>query len=153
MPNLCFFPSSRTPSRWMLLAAGVALGLALLAALPAAAQAGHPEPGGTPAQARGPRSNDPFADLGDHDSAEQEKRLRALNADRQKSMVSDANKLLKLVTELNAELTSSNPDSLSANQLRKLAEIEKLAHSVKDKMSTSVRGTPLYPQPFGRDLP
>ena len=64
-----------------------------------------------------------------------------------------ANKLLKLVTELNAELTSSNPDSLSANQLRKLAEIEKLAHSVKDKMSTSVRGTPLYPQPFGRDLP
>lgn len=78
---------------------------------------------------------------------EEEKLLRALNADRQKSMVSDANKLLRLVNELNSEIAHNNPDLLTPSQLRKMAEIEKLAHSVKDKMSTSVRGTPPYRQP------
>ena len=73
-----------------------------------------------------------------------ERLLRALNADRQKSMVSDANRLLRLAKELNAEIARTNPDSLSLDQLRKMAEIEKLARNVKEKMSTSVRGMPGY---------
>jgi hypothetical protein len=77
-----------------------------------------------------------------------EKLLRAHNADRQKSMVSDTNKLLRLVNELNAEIARTNPDALSEAQLRKVAEIEKLAHNVKDKMSTPVRGTPAFQPPF-----
>jgi hypothetical protein len=36
---------------------------------------------------------------------------------------------------------------LSSNQLRKVAEIEKLAHTIKDKMSYSVRGTAPYRPP------
>ena len=40
----------------------------------------------------------------------------------------------------------------TADQLRKLAEMEKLAHSVKDKMSTSVRGVSPYSQPFPPSL-
>jgi hypothetical protein len=78
---------------------------------------------------------------------EDEKLLQALNADRQKSMVSDANKLLRLVDELNSEIARNNPDSLSAAQLRKVAEIEKLAHKVRDEMSTSVRGVAPYRLP------
>jgi len=77
-----------------------------------------------------------------------EKLLRALNADRQKSLVSDTNKLLRLVNELNAEIAGKQPEALSPDQLRKIAEIEKLAHSVKDKMITSVRGTPAFQAPF-----
>ena len=77
-----------------------------------------------------------------------EKLLRALNADRQKSLVSDTNKLLRLVNELNAEIARTNPVSLNPAQLHKVAEIEKLAHNVKDKMSTSVRGTPAFQAPF-----
>jgi hypothetical protein len=77
-----------------------------------------------------------------------ERLLRALNADRQKSLVADTNKLLRLVNELNAEIAHTTPDSLSAAQLRKMAEIEKLAHNVRDKMSTSVRGTPAFEPPF-----
>jgi hypothetical protein len=84
------------------------------------------------------------------DQIQYEKLLRALNADRQKSMVSDTNKLLRLVNELNAEIARTGPDSLTDDQLRKLAEIEKLAHKVKDKMSTSVRGTPAFEPPFQR---
>jgi hypothetical protein len=77
-----------------------------------------------------------------------EKLLRALNADRQKSLVSDTNKLLRLVNELNAEIARTNPVSLNPAQLHKVAEIEKLAHNVKEKMSTSVRGTPAFSAPF-----
>ncbi|MGO9336354.1 MAG: hypothetical protein ACLPY1_02490 [Terracidiphilus sp.] len=77
-----------------------------------------------------------------------ERLLRALNADRQKSLVSDTNKLLRLVNELNAEIARSNTGSLTSVQLHKLAEIEKLAHNVKYKMSTSVRSTPAFQPPF-----
>jgi hypothetical protein len=73
-----------------------------------------------------------------------------LNAERQKALVADTNKLLKLVRDLDAEIGAANPDSLTPDQLRRIAEIEKLAHSVKEKMSTSVRGTtmdPLDPPP------
>ena len=82
------------------------------------------------------------------DSAEVEKRLRALNAERQKSMVADTNKLLRLAHELQGEIDSTNPDALTPTQLRKVADIEKLAHSIKEKMSTSVRGTPEVRIPF-----
>jgi len=66
--------------------------------------------------------------------------LRALNAERHKSIVSDTNKLLKLARELEDEVSRTNPGSLTPDQLRKVAEIEKLARGVKDKMSTPVRG-------------
>lgn len=87
-------------------------------------------------------------DLPGASPTDNEKLLRALNADRQKSLVSDTNKLLRLVNELNAEIARTNTSSLTQGQLHKLAEIEKLAHNVKEKMSTSVRGTPAFSAPF-----
>ena len=70
-----------------------------------------------------------------------ERRLRQLTLAQHKAMVSDTDKLLKLVTELNAEIGASNPAVLTADQLRKVAEIEKLARSVKDKMRISAQGS------------
>jgi hypothetical protein len=145
-------PRSASSSRCALYAALVVFVAMLGYALPNYAQVTPPvyyhpmpPPAGSPAIDTPSQSSDP-------DSIEQERQMRALNADRQKSMVSDTNKLLKLVTELNAEVSSANSDTLSLNQLHKLAEIEKLAHSVKEKMSTSVRGVPSYlppsPPPF-----
>ena len=78
---------------------------------------------------------------------EVERLLNVLNADRQKSMVSDTDKLLRLVNNLNGEIARDGPNVLSSNQLRKVAEIEKLAHTIKDKMSYSVRGTAPYRPP------
>jgi hypothetical protein len=144
--------SSRTSSRWVSRPARQALCLALLLALPGGAQNGAPQPRGASAQPMGQGAGDPFADADGQYSPEDERRLRALNALRQKSMVEDTNKLLKLAAELNAEVSSAHPDSLTAEQLRKLAEIEKLAHSVKDKMSTSVRPTPVFGQPAAPSL-
>jgi hypothetical protein len=137
-------------NRCMTLSAWRVLWLALVLAFPGGAQIG---PGGTRTpidQAPGlhlPGRNldDVTNDNGNGDEADKEKRLRALNAARQKSMVSDSNKLLKLAGELNAEVSRANPESLTRAQLRKLGEIEKLARGVKEKMSTSVR--PMYQQP------
>jgi hypothetical protein len=126
----------------------VPLLLLSVVALPVAVQsASAPQP--TEVGMQAPSNVDPF---GDNDADPnrmlwREKQLRALNAERQKSMVSDTGKLLKLVHQLDSEISSANPGSLNADQLHMLAEIERLARSVKEKMSTSVRGTNPYPQP------
>jgi hypothetical protein len=72
----------------------------------------------------------------------QERRLRMLNVAQHKSMVDDTDKLLKLVNELNAEINRTNPSSLTPEELRKVAQIEKLARSVRDKMRLTVGVTP-----------
>jgi hypothetical protein len=78
----------------------------------------------------------------DTDSVMQAKRIKALNTERQKSLVSDTNKLVKLVSELNAEINGAPPSSLTDEQIKKLAEIEKLAHNIREKMSSSINGPP-----------
>jgi hypothetical protein len=69
------------------------------------------------------------------DSVEEQKRLRALNAERQKVIVADTEKLLKLAKELKQETSDDTSAPPSGDQLRKLAEIEKLARNVKEKMT------------------
>src|SRR4051794_34189525 len=59
------------------------------------------------------------------------KRMRALNADRHRSMVSDTEKLVKLARQLDAEIASNPTDGLTPEEAQKLQAIEKLAHNVK----------------------
>ena len=56
------------------------------------------------------------------------------NLERQAALKADTDKLLKLATELKASVDKSNENTLSIDVLKKAEEIEKLAHSVKDKM-------------------
>jgi len=125
-----------------------ALGLALLLALPGGAQ----NPVSSQDSLFEPRAGQHVGNSIDpawnSDPVEMEKRLRALNAERQKSLVADTNKLLKLAQELQDEIGHTSPDALTPTQLRKVADIEKLAHSIKEKMSTSVRGVPDGRMPF-----
>jgi hypothetical protein len=76
-----------------------------------------------------------------------EKRTKALNADRHKSMVSDTERLVKLTRELDAEIASNPTDELTPQEMQKLAAIEKLAHSVKTKMAQSFGGGPEFRLP------
>jgi hypothetical protein len=64
--------------------------------------------------------------------AEQQERLR--NDDRQKRLVADTDKLLALATDLKAQVDKSTKDTLSVDVIKKAEEIEKLAHSVKERM-------------------
>jgi hypothetical protein len=89
----------------------------------------------------------PGDQFGLSDPALEHKRLRAVNADRQKSLVTDSEKLLKLAHALNDEIEKTHPDSLTPSQLHTVAEIEKLAHGVKEKMSYSYMGGPLLREP------
>jgi nitric oxide reductase activation protein len=56
------------------------------------------------------------------------------NEDRAAAIKSDTDKLLKLAVELKASVDKSNENVLSIDVIKKAEEIEKLAHSVKDKM-------------------
>jgi hypothetical protein len=60
--------------------------------------------------------------------------LEAANAERRKQIADDSARLLKLATDLKAEVDKTTKDTLSLSVIRKAEEIEKLAHSVKDKM-------------------
>jgi hypothetical protein len=74
--------------------------------------------------------------------------LHMLNVARQKSLVADADKLVKLAHELDAEVATNKEAVLTASELRKIARIEKLAHNVKIGMATSVGGGPRIQEPF-----
>lgn len=73
-----------------------------------------------------------------------DRRVRSLNVERHKSMVSDTDKLLKLARQLDAEIASNSTDELTPDEMRKVEEIEKLAHNVKTKMAQSFGGGPVF---------
>ena len=126
---------------------GSALGLALLLGIPMAAQAPFPQfpiPGNSRA---GQHSSDDSSPFGADNSADQ-KRLRLLNDARQKALVSDTNKLLELAKELKQEMASSDSAVMTDAQLRKLAEIQRLAKSIKEKMSFSIGAYPSMNAPL-----
>lgn len=75
-----------------------------------------------------PDESDPMAPHRD----QQQAKLR--NEDRQKRLVADTDKLLSLATDLKEQVNKSTKDTLSVDVIKKADEIEKLAHSVKERM-------------------
>jgi hypothetical protein len=59
---------------------------------------------------------------------------KRINLERQAALKADTEKLVKLAGELKEYVDKSNENVLSLEVLKKAEEIEKLAHSVKDKM-------------------
>ncbi len=59
---------------------------------------------------------------------------RKANLERQAALKKDTDKLLKLAVELKDSVDKSNANILSVDVMKKAEEIEKLAHSVRDKM-------------------
>ena len=74
------------------------------------------------------------------------KRLKALNVERQKEMNAETGKLITLANEIKAEADKSSAsgggtgkkDSLSVLDLHKVEMIEKLAKSVREKMTATI---------------
>jgi hypothetical protein len=59
------------------------------------------------------------------------------NQARQADLKRDTEKLLKLATELKESVDKTTESTLSLDVIKKAEEIEKLAHSVKDKMKAA----------------
>jgi hypothetical protein len=66
-----------------------------------------------------------------YQSAEQAKLQKD---DRQKQLEADTDKLLALATDLKAQVDKSTKDTLSVDVIKKADEIEKLAHSMKERI-------------------
>lgn len=58
----------------------------------------------------------------------------ARNTQRQKDLVNDTDKLLKLAQQLKAAVDKSNKDTLSIDVIKKADQIQKLAKSISSKM-------------------
>ena len=91
---------------------------------------GHQIPGMPPKPGTGIDSDDPNP----LDAHRAERQAKLQNDDRQKRLVADTDKLLALATDLKQQVDKSTKDTLSVDVIKKTDEIEKLAHSVKDKM-------------------
>jgi hypothetical protein len=129
------------PARRRRFAVRFVLGLALVLGIPVAGQSPFPQFPSSGNGKVGQHYPDSPVGFGNEATPDQ-KRLRMLNAERQKSIVSDTEKLLKLARELNDEIAAADSSSMTDAQLRKLAEIAKLAKDVKEKMSFSTGGYP-----------
>jgi hypothetical protein len=64
--------------------------------------------------------------------------FEATSTERKRQITEDSANLLKLATELKAEVDKTNKDMLSITVIRKADAIEKLAHQVKEKMKLTV---------------
>jgi hypothetical protein len=64
----------------------------------------------------------------------QRDQAKKLNEERQQALKRDTERLLQLSTELKDYVEKSNENMLSLDVVKKAEQIEKLAHSVKEKM-------------------
>ncbi len=100
--------------------------ICLLFAIPGRAQAPIPPPR--------PASPPATGDLDESQERLARDIAKKANSARQAVLKSDTDKLLKLAVELKDYVDKSNENVLSLDVVKKADEIEKLAHSVKDKM-------------------
>jgi hypothetical protein len=91
-----------------------------------------------------PAPGRPRPNLGAPDDREKEMRTQVekdmakkANQERQVQLQRDADNLLKLATELKQYVDKTNEHTLSLDVIKKAEEIEKLAHSVKEKMKAN----------------
>lgn len=112
----------------------LAMSAVLLAAvLPVAAQQGYPS--GPAYQSLNRRFPDANQQMDMRQQRAQQLNFEAANALRQKILVEESVLLLKLAKELKSETDKASPDTLSQESIRKVEEIEKLAHDVKARMN------------------
>ncbi|MGA3314941.1 MAG: hypothetical protein ABSC64_00730 [Candidatus Korobacteraceae bacterium] len=68
------------------------------------------------------------------DAQQKREMARKQNLKRQQDLKKDTDKLLELATQLKQYVDKTNENTLSLEVIKKAQEIEKLAHSVKEKM-------------------
>ena len=92
--------------------------------------------GGVPGQERPPRDGESAQEDEQRQRMEKDMAKKA-NQDRQAQLRRDTEKLLQLATDLKEEVDKSNENVLALEVIKKADEIEKLAHSVREKMKGS----------------
>jgi hypothetical protein len=140
-------------NQWLWLVGMLAILLldaALCAAQSAAVgEAGMPDPVGSPHAVPQLLLSQDHSSYSTNDSTEAEIRMRRLAYQaEEKRMVKETNQLLELAKKLNAEVASQRGAVLTPVELREVAEIQKLAHSVRTKMTSPVAGGLMQVGPY-----
>ncbi len=107
---------------------------------PAQAAPASPADAAAPGDAAAPKvasapSQKPTAPDGKADLSPGQKPMSPEDA-RQAQLIADTNKLYQLAQELQAEVAKSSKNTLSLSVVKKAAEVEKLAKSLKERMKT-----------------
>jgi hypothetical protein len=68
------------------------------------------------------------------DNSAEVRQAQLLRVQRQKQLISDSDKLLKLATDLKQQIDNTPAETLSTDSVKKAAEIEKLAHSLRQRL-------------------
>jgi hypothetical protein len=129
-------PARSNPSRCALF---IALVLTTIA-WPARAQTSTSPPQQAPAAPSAPKPAEPGKPEGDKQdqkagNAAGQKPLTP-EQERQAQLVADTSKLFQLAQELQAEVAKSSKNTLSLSVVKKAAEVEKLARSLKERLRT-----------------
>lgn len=131
-------PSAKHSSTWVFAC------LVAMAAVAGVAPSGAQPPSGNPQKSiilpeanRTPDAND-LMKMREQQAKQQN--YAAANAERKRQIAEDSARLLKLATDLKAEVDKTTKDMLSITVIRKADEIERLAHNMKEKMKLTVGG-------------
>lgn len=118
--------------------AGLVLACGLCAAnVGGAQQSPTPSYNPNPAYNRPNLGSDPLDPKGPFGPGPNPARMEKLRQeDRHKRILADTARLVELTNELKNEVDKASKDELSLNVVRKAAEIEKLAHDVKERMKS-----------------
>ncbi len=92
------------------------------------------------------RIPDPGLVIYDNDSARESVRLAQFRAARAKALAKDSDTLVKLATELDAEVGGGGAKRFGDAQLRKVSKIAKLAHNIEENMKLTY--IPVRPSPI-----
>jgi hypothetical protein len=88
------------------------------------------------AQVRVPEQHEPYPPDEQREKIEKDMAKKA-NQKREADLKRDTDKLLQLATQLKQYVDKTNENVLSLDVMKKAEEIEKLAHSVREKMKGS----------------
>jgi hypothetical protein len=76
-----------------------------------------------------------------HEKQAKQKSYAGANAERKKQISDDSAKLVKMISDLKAELEKTPEDTLTPDTIRRADEIERLAHTIKEKMKLTAGGS------------
>jgi hypothetical protein len=109
--------------------------LVLVAAFGLSAGVGQTQKTGIPGSPQSPTTSNPLPPIGPEvPPSLVAKQAQARNDERQKRLEADSDKLLELATQLHTEVGKTDKHILSIDVIKKAEEIERLAHSVKERM-------------------
>jgi len=98
----------------------------------------QPQPSHTVLRPEANRLPDANGVMAMREKAAKKRNFDLANAERKRQMNDDSALLLKLAKELNVEIEKASVETLSVSEMRKIEDIERLAHNVEQKMKLIV---------------